>query len=275
MSELSLFWSAYLSTCVVILGACIGSFLNVCIFRIPLERSIVKPRSSCPACGHTIAWYDNVPVISYLILRGKCRNCAAAISPRYVLVEALTAAIFTLIWCRYGMSTVTGIYWLAAGGLLLATFVDLEHMIIPDRVSLGGIAAGLILSVLVPQLHGAADRFHGLQESAIGAFVGAGLLWVVAGIGKAIFKKDAMGMGDIKLLAAIGAFMGWRGVLFTVMISSLIGSIVGILLILGRKREWQTRIPYGPFLAIAAIVWILWGDGWWEAYVNWLAGEYR
>ena len=155
-------------------------------------------------------------------------------------------------------------------GLVLGTFVDFEHMLIPDRVSLGGIAAGLILSALVPALHGAATFYGGLGAACLGALVGAGLLWGVALLGKLIFKKDAMGLGDVKLLGAIGAFLGWDAVLFTIMVSSLVGSVVGLTLVCTGKKEMQGRVPYGPYLALAALIWILWGPTLWNAYVAWL-----
>lgn len=262
----------YLTCLVFLFGACVGSFLNVCIHRIPRDRSIVRPRSHCPKCQTPIAWYDNIPVFSYLFLRGKCRHCHAGISPRYAAVEALTAFLFLLIWLEYGWSPLTPVYMLVAGGLILATFVDLEHMIIPDRVSIGGIPAGLILSGLFPALHGEAHALNSLGASVIGLMVGAGSLWLVSVLGKMAFRKDAMGFGDVKLLGAIGAFTGWQGVLFTIMISSLAGSFVGLLFILSGRREWQSRIPYGPYLALAAVIWIIWGMEWWAAYVRWMSG---
>jgi leader peptidase (prepilin peptidase)/N-methyltransferase len=255
-------------------GACVGSFLNVCIYRIPLELSLSKPsRSFCPACGKTIAWYDNLPLISYFALRGRCRQCSASISVRYVLVEALTAVLFLLVWLKYGWSPLTPIYMLVVSGLILATFVDLEHLIIPDRVSLGGMPAGLLLSALFPALHGMNAPLPGLYMSLIGLSAGFGTLWLVAVLGKLAFKKDAMGFGDVKLLGAMGAFMGWHGVLFVIMISSLAGSVIGLLFIFSGKKEWQSRIPYGPYLALAGVCWVLWGTEWWGYYVQWVSGD--
>ena len=268
-------------------GACIGSFLNVCIYRIPLELSVVRPRSHCPHCNHLIAWYDNIPLVSFLALRARCRHCGGPISPRYALVELLTAALFVLIWLRYVASTpipapgsvlaagvgLTFAYWLVASGLILGSFVDFEHMIIPDRVTLGGIVAGLLLSAVLPVLHGVSSAWESIMASAIGAAVGFGLLWTVAGIGKLAFKKDAMGFGDVKLMGAVGAFLGWQAVLFTIMLSSLAGSLVGVALVLAGQKKMQSRIPYGPYLSLAALIWILWGAGWWDAYTAWLAGS--
>lgn len=264
-----LFW-AYCSVLAFFFGACVGSFLNVCIYRIPREESIVAPRSHCPHCGKPIAWYDNIPLLSWLVLRARCRACGGPISPRYVLVELLTAVLFWLVWRTYGLDARTPVYWLVVGGLILGTFVDLEHLIIPDRVSLGGWVAGLVLSPLVPALHGVATAREALMSSAIGLAAGAGSLWLVGVLGKAAFRKDAMGLGDVKLLGGLGALLGWRAVLFIIMGSSLVGSLVGLGLIVGRRREWQSRIPYGPYLALAALVWILRGRVWWDAYIAWL-----
>jgi len=272
MSELSPTLYLYFSLLTFFGGACIGSFLNVCIYRIPRDESIVRPRSHCPQCGTMIAWHDNIPLISYLLLRGRCRHCHASISPRYTVVEALTAFLFIAIWLEYGWSTLTPIYMLVVSGLILGTFVDLEHMIIPDRVSIGGMLAGLMLSAAVPALHGEVRVLDGVMASLIGLVTGAGSLWLVAVLGKMAFKKDAMGFGDVKLLGAIGAFMGWEGVLFTVMLSSLAGSLVGLLFIFSGRHEWQSRIPYGPYLALGAVIWIIWGMEWWDAYIRWMSG---
>lgn len=253
-------------------GACIGSFANVCIHRIPREESIVHPRSRCPSCGKLIAWYDNIPLLSFFLLRGRCRHCGARISLRYPLVEVLTASLFLALWNRYGFDIRTLIYMGLTVALLIATFVDFDFMIIPDRISLGGMPVGLLASALVPALHGQSETWPALQASLVGLVAGSGSLYIVAWLGRLAFKKDAMGMGDVKLLGTIGAFLGWPGVLFTVLLSSLIGSIVGVVLILSGGKGWQSRIPYGPYLAIAAIVWILGGSAWWQAYVNWLLG---
>jgi leader peptidase (prepilin peptidase) / N-methyltransferase len=263
-------------------GASIGSFLNVCIHRIPRELSVVRPRSFCPQCSHPIAWYHNVPIVSYLLLRGKCRYCGDRIVPRYVVVEALVGVLFLLVWLKFGftmgprplgLAAVTDwrldpAYWLAVSGLVLGTFVDFEHLIIPDRVTLGGIVAGVVLSGLVPQMHGEHEWVRGLWQSALGAAAGWGLLWAVAVLGTLIFRKDAMGFGDVKLMGAIGAFLGWRAVLFTMMLSSLAGSLVGVGLVLTGRKQMQSRIPYGPYLALAALVWMLWGPALWDLYLR-------
>ncbi len=264
--------SLYFTLLAFLGGACIGSFLNVCIHRIPRGESIVRPRSRCPGCGRAIAWYDNLPMLSFLLLRGACRGCGARISIRYPVVELLTAVLFLAIWNRYGFDPRTLLFMGLAAALIVATFIDLDFMIIPDRISLGGMPAGLLASALVPSLHGEEAAVPALLASLAGLAAGAGSLYLVGVLGKLAFKKEAMGLGDVKLLGAIGAFLGWPGVLFTVMFSSLIGATAGVAMILAGAREWQTRIPYGPYLAIGAGTWILGGDQWWHAYVTWLLG---
>ena len=266
------FYFIWLSLLVFFFGACVGSFLNVCIYRLPREESVVKPRSHCPHCGALIAGYDNVPLVSWLVLRARCRHCRGAISPRYFLVELLTAALFLLVWLKYGLDGRTPVYWLMIAGLVLGTFIDLEHMIIPDRVTLGGCVAGLVLCPLVPRLQGQLTAWAGFTSALLGLAVGAGLLWLVSVAGRLVFRKDAMGLGDVKLLGGLGALLGWRAVLFIVMVSSLVGAFVGIFLILKRGREWQSRIPYGPYLALAAVLWVLGGREVWNAYLTWLGG---
>ncbi len=270
MENVVIWLQIYVMVLVFAFGACIGSFLNVCIWRIPREESIVHPRSRCPHCGVTIAWFDNIPLLSWLALRARCRHCGGRIAIRYFLVEMLTATLFLLIWLRYGADGRTPVYWLMTGGLILGTFVDLEFMIIPDRVTLGGMAAGLLLSLVVPGLHGETVVREGFARAVLGLVVGAGLLWLVARGGTWLFKKEAMGLGDVKLLGGLGAFLGWQAVLFITIVSSFVGAFVGISLVLAGRREWQSRIPYGPFIALAAIAWILGGSDLWHAYFAWL-----
>ena len=272
MSSLTPFWAAYLTLLAFFFGACWGSFLNVCIHRIPREESVVAPRSHCPGCGYMIPWFDNIPLVSWLALRGRCRKCRMPISPRYFLVELLTAVLFLMTWNHYGFDWRTLVFWLAIFGLILATFVDLEHMIIPDRCSIGGMILGVLCSLAVPSLHGQATVLRSGVHSAIGLAVGFGSLWLVGWVGKLIFKKDAMGFGDVKLMGAIGAFLGAPAVLFTIMLSAMLGSAAGGYLILSGRKEWQSRIPYGPYIAAAAVVWILGGHGWWEMYVRYMTG---
>jgi len=251
-------------------GACIGSFLNVCIYRIPRDESVVKPRSHCPHCGTLIPWYLNIPVLSWLCLRGKCANCKGPISFRYTLVELLTALLFLLVYLKWVTPQmlymfpiphplVVPIYWIFLSGLVLGTFVDFEHFIIPDSVTIGGMVAGPILSALVPALHGQTVWWRGLEASGIGLATGFGVLLAIAWLGEKAFKKEAMGFGDVKLMGAIGAFLGWQAVLFTVFVSSLLGSICGLVLIATRNVKLQGRIPFGPYLSAAALIWVFWG----------------
>ncbi len=285
--DASQIWYTYFSVLIFALGACVGSFLNVCIYRIPMELSVISPGSHCYSCKKPIAWYDNVPILAYLILRGRCRRCGSSYSPRYCLVELLVAVLFTLIWFKFrwqGIEPPIGIvaiddirlipiYWLLAGGLILGTFVDFDHFIIPDRVSLGGIAAGLLLAPLVPSLHGAETWWGGLKAAGIGAAVGWGTLWTVGVIGKLIFRKDAMGFGDVKLLGAMGAFLGWKAIYFIILTSSLAGSLVGLTLVIIGKKEMQGRIPFGPYLSLGAMLWVFWGDTWWQAYLSFVLAQ--
>jgi leader peptidase (prepilin peptidase)/N-methyltransferase len=276
-------WYLYFTLLSVTLGACFGSFLNVCIYRIPKEIPTSKPaRSFCPHCNKTIPWFYNIPLLSYIMLGGKCKFCEKKISARYFLVEGLTTILFILVWLKFdpsGLPRVFGlapasdmfvvpVYWLMTFGLILGTFVDIEYLILPDRVTLGGIAAGLIYSALVPALHGADTILESLKSAAIGGALGWFSLWGVAIFGKMIFKKDAMGFGDVKLLGAIGTFLGWEAVLFNIFVSSLLGAIVGISFVKAGKKEMGSQIPFGPFIAIAAILWILWGPTWWQAYMD-------
>ncbi len=251
-------------------GACIGSFLNVCIWRIPRDESVVHPGSHCPKCGRPIAWFDNIPLVSWVALRARCRACGAPISPRYVLVEALVAVLFGWIAWRHGWDVRTPLYCLVAAGLVLATFVDLDEMYIPDRVSLGGIAAGLVMSLLWPGLHGVDTAFAGFRSAAVGALAGSGSLAALAWVGTRMFGKEAMGMGDVKLLGAIGAFLGWQGVAFTFFVSAFAGAAVGLTMIAMRRKELQSAIPFGPYLALGAIVWILGGDSLWIQYLRFM-----
>lgn len=261
-------------------GACAGSFLNVCIYRIPRDESVVHPRSHCPHCNTLIPWHLNLPVLSWILLRGRCRFCRGSISPRYILVELLTAVLFLAILFQQAeyprllaMQTIEDwrlvpVYILFVGGLILGTFVDFEHMIIPDSVTLGGIVAGLVLSPLVPSMHGETVWHQGLLRSVIGAGAGFGLLLLIAFVGEKVFKKEAMGFGDVKLMGAVGAFLGWKAVIFTMVGASLVGSLVGISLILAGKSHMQSRLPFGPYLALAATVWIFWGASLWGAYMD-------
>jgi leader peptidase (prepilin peptidase)/N-methyltransferase len=260
-------------------GACVGSFLNVCIYRIPRDESVVKPRSHCPHCGTLIPWYLNVPVLSWLALRGRCASCKGPIAFRYTLVELLTAMLFLAVFMKWAAPQavhmlpiphplIIPIYWLFLAGLVLGTFVDFEHFIIPDSVTIGGMAVGPVLSALVPALHARELWWQGLATSLLGLAVGFGSLFAIAWIGEKAFKKEAMGFGDVKLMGAIGAFLGWQAVLFTVFVSSVLGSLVGVCLILFGGVKMQSRIPFGPYLSAAALIWVFWGPALFEAYMQ-------
>ena len=287
----------YLDFIVFVFGAVIGSFLNVCVHRMPRDQSIVTPPSHCPHCNHHIRWIDNIPLVSYLVLRGKCRHCGASISPRYFLVELLTAVLFLLMWLKltqWDHPPVHGIYflkgpinWLVIGGLIVATFIDFEHYIIPNEITIGGIVVGLVLSAVYPPLQ-PVDLFTSwmlkfgpagmpawgaaLFRSFTGVLVGGLTLLAVAMIGEAIFRKEAMGMGDVKLLAAIGAFFGWQSTLFTLFVSSMLGGVVGLVLVAGSKKGWHSRIPYGPYIAFGALLWMFYGREIMNWYVHFIRG---
>lgn len=264
-----------LSAFVFLAGLCIGSFLNVCIWRIPRDESIILPGSRCPACRHPIAPWDNLPLLSWLILNGKCRHCQAPIPARYFLVELLTGALFTLLWIVQGWSILTPLYLFFTAALVLATFIDVDHLILPDRVTIGGMILGPLLSLAVPALHGQSERLPALLHSLGGLALGYGLLWLVATLGRLFLKREAMGMGDLKLLGAIGACLGWQAVLFTVFVSSLSGTLLGLGLMAAGRKELQSKIPYGPHLAAAAVLWMLCGPACIDAYLAWVAGGAR
>lgn len=338
------FWS----TVLFVLGTIVGSFLNVVIHRLPLGQSVVSPPSHCPHCKYSIPWYLNVPLVTWLYLGGKCRNCRAPISPRYFLVELLTGMAFLSCWLTFGNRSVllALVSCLFLAGLIAATFIDFEHLIIPDEITFGGIGAGLICSFLVPALHDTNVITDSMKQSFIGAAVGGGLIYAVLRGGKFLFgrkkmklppgshivfgetavtlpdkvipyeelfyrrsdaivvrartlelvdrsywnvtfklspkalwidderldpekvhhleavadgiqlPREAMGLGDVKFMAAIGAFLGWPAVIFSLMGSSIIGSCVGVVLIALRRAAWSGRLPYGPYIALAAVIWM-------------------
>ena len=259
---------------VFLFGRVIGSFLNVCIYRLPGGLSIVHPGSFCPGCKHPIAWFDNIPVFSYIALRGKCRNCKKSISARYPLVELLTASLFVILLVAFGPGVKFLAYLILSCGLIIATFTDFDHRIIPDVISCPGIIVGFLISVLYPPLHGSSHPWNllfslrgaAILDSLSGILVGGGVLYALGILGKAIFKKEAMGGGDVKLLAMIGAFAGWRLALLTVFISSVIGSIAGLIIKIKSKNSY---IPYGPYLAIASLISIIWG----ESLISWYVAK--
>jgi leader peptidase (prepilin peptidase) / N-methyltransferase len=337
-------------------GAMTGSFLNVCIYRMPRGESIAFPPSHCPHCNYAIPWYLNVPLVTWVYLRGKCRNCSAPISVRYFCVELLTALTFLVCWLTFGHQSVgvAIVYCIILAGFITATFIDFEHFIIPDEITIGGMAAGFLISAIVPALHGVRTAAASMQQSVLGMLAGAGLVYAILRIGKLLFGKqkipleanstvlftetslvlpseevpyddlfyrnsdailfhatrlemidrcfvnvkvrltpkklkvgdevfnpdtihhmeavcdemvlprEAMGFGDVKFMGAIGAFLGWKSVLFSLMISSVLGAGVGVALITLRKRDWSSRIPYGPYIALAAVIWMFGGRRWFD-----------
>ena len=245
-----------------VVGACIGSFLNVCFYRIPLNRSVVSPGSHCSACGAPIPWYHNLPIISWLALRGRAACCGTRIDLRYWLVEVGMAFLFLAVWLRYGHTDPVAafIYAIMISGLTTACLIDLDHYIIPDRFSLGGCAAGFVACAIHPSLMGQRTPLQGFSWSLASAIMGALTLLAVAWLGTMLFKKEAMGMGDVKLLAALCAFLGGTSIIWILPLSSAIGAILGVSLILWQRGAWGTRIPYGPFLGLAAILWLFGGS---------------
>lgn len=353
-------WSAvpfhFWSVCFFVLGCMVGSFLNVCIYRMPAGMSVIMPPSHCPHCKYSIPWYLNVPLATWLVLRGRCKNCGAPISVRYFLVELLTGLMFLFSWLKFGVPAhalysipLALVYALFLSGLIVATFIDFEHFIIPDEITFGGIAVGLLLSFLLPQLQDTPLHGPGLVRSFVGAAFGAGIVYAILRLGKLLFgrhrlklegqikivfsetalhlpnreipydelfyrksdaivleaqtvelidrgykdvtvrlspslldiggeklepahvpfmecvsaeivvPREAMGLGDVKFMSAIGAFIGWQGVIFSLMISSMIGAGAGLALILMRRREFSSRMPYGPYIALAAVIWLFIG----------------
>ncbi len=236
----------------VLLGLIVGSFLNVCIHRIPAEQSIVKPRSRCPACQAGIAWYDNIPVLSYIILRGRCRACGATIPLRYPAVEIATGLISWVIFHHFGIPWLYAVWFIYSAALLTLSMIDLDHRIIPDGISLSGIVIGLLLSAFTP--------LQPFLDSLIGVIVGGGFLLVVGLAYETVRKQEGIGGGDIKLMAMAGAFTGWKGALFTIFGGSLVASILGISLMIARRSGAQLAIPFGPFLSFASFCYILYGE---------------
>ncbi len=229
-----------------VIGAMLGSFLNVCILRWPREESVVRPRSRCPGCGELIAWYDNVPIVSWLLLRGRCRRCQTPISIQYPLVELTTSLLWAFMGWYYG-ATLAGLTGAVFFTILLGiTMTDAREYLIPDEFSLGGLVLGILFSI--------PGGFSAIASALIGAATGLALLWMVGALGARMFKEEAMGGGDIKMMAMVGAFVGWQGVLLTVFLGALLGTLVFVpLSFLGRKR----LVPFGVFLSIgAAVTWL-------------------
>ncbi len=229
-----------------LVGAVVGSFLNVCIYRLPRHESVVWPASHCIACGRLIAFYDNIPMISYGILRGRCRACRASISIQYPLVELVTAIGYGVLFWHFGLTSAAFVYALLYSALIVITGTDLSHQVIPDVITLPGLVIGILSAAVILPL--------GILNSLAGVVVGGGLLWVLAWLSPYLFGKEGMGGGDIKLMAMVGAFLGWKPVLLAIMVGSLVGSIVGVGLIALRVMRRDEYLPFGPFLAVGSLV---------------------
>ena len=263
------------------LGLKIGSFLNVCIVRIPRRQSVVSPRSSCTHCGQALKPYDNIPLISFLLLRGKCRFCKATISWQYPVVEALTTAIYWGTYVSYGLQWKTAVLLVFFSALIVLVFIDLNHRLLPDVITLPGIALGIVLSVLVGieddagtalvQLAGLQDsggRWGWLASSLLGALVCGGFLWLVGAVYFKLKKVEGLGGGDLKLMGMVGAFLGVKLGLLTIMLGSLLGVLVGLAYIRMTGKDYRYPLPFGSFLGVAAIGVALWG----EQLLSWYLG---
>ncbi|MCM8800890.1 MAG: prepilin peptidase [Candidatus Omnitrophica bacterium] len=254
---------------VFIFGSVVGSFLNVCIYRMPEGKSIVWPRSHCPHCQKKIFWYDNIPFISYILLKGRCRFCKGKISLRYLIVEFLTALMFLIFFNRYGLSFEFLFYTFFGCSLIIATFVDIKHRIIPDEISIGGLIIGFLLNTIRAfSLKPLGFNFSLVLDSFLGIIIGAGMIYLTGLLFDLVYFKllkmppidgetESMGFGDVKFLAMIGAFLGWQKVLLTFFIAPFFGALVGIFNLLIRKDH---TIPYGPFLSLGAVISLFWAD---------------
>ena len=236
---------------IFIFGLCIGSFLNVCIYRLPASKSIVHPRSMCSNCGTLIAAYDNIPILSYLWLKGRCRHCQIKISLRYPMVELLGGLFALGTFLKFGLTLEALIYYLFFAALLIVTFIDIDHRIIPNVITLPGIPICFAASFALPTIT--------YKEALLGILIGGGSLFLVAWIYSLITKKEGMGGGDIKLLAMMGAIVGWQGVLFTIFLASLVGTLAGLAAMLQSGKGMKLAVPFGPFLSIGSITYIFFG----------------
>ena len=237
---------------VFVFGAAIGSFLNVCIFRLPAKTSLVKPNSRCPHCHHPIRFYDNIPIISFFLLQGRCRDCDTPISWRYPLVELITAVLALLLFIKFGLSLKFLAFFLFTAVLIIITFIDLDHQIIPDILTLPGIPVFFLVAVFLAEVP--------WLDALLGVLIGGGILFVIALVYELISKREGMGGGDIKLLAMIGGFLGWKSLIFILLFSSFAGAIVGIAAMIIKKQDMKYAVPFGPFLSAAVIAYIFWGE---------------
>jgi leader peptidase (prepilin peptidase)/N-methyltransferase len=259
---MSFAFDPWVAAALAVFGLAVGSFLNVCIHRLPRQGSIVQPPSSCPSCGYRLRWFDNIPVVSYAMLGGRCRQCKTPISIRYPIVELLTMVLFLAHYAVFGADIILVPRLLFACILIVLFAIDLEHHLLPNVITLPGIVVGLAFSAMLPP---------GLIDALVGTILGGGILWL---IGEAYYRysgQDGMGGGDVKMLAMIGAFLGWKQVVLTLVLSSFLGSLAGLLVLVFRRGGMKSALPYGTFLSLAALVSSLFG----ERIVTWYLGFYQ
>ncbi len=245
---------------VFLIGVIAGSFLNVCIYRLPRHESILFPASHCPNCGKPIKFYDNIPLLSYVILGGKCRHCKRTISARYPIIETISGLLAIAIVIKYGLTLHSLLLLLLVFSLIIITFIDLDFQIIPDILSIPGIIAGIGASFFIPTVS--------WTDSILGILAGGGFLFIIAVTYKWLTNRDGMGGGDIKLLAMVGAWFGWMAIPFILLISSFIGALIGSISLLLAKKSLRYKIPFGPFISIAAIIYIFFGPETINWYIN-------
>ena len=253
--------AAFLYTTVAAFGLIIGSFLNVCIYRLPRGQSVVWPASRCTSCGRRLSWYENIPVLSYVALGGACRTCRSAISPVYPAVELATAAVFVVLYAHFGPTPLLASRLVFACAMIVLFVIDLRHRILPNVITVGGIAVGFAFSLALPP---------GWTASLIGIVAGGGSLLLIAEVYRLVRHEEGLGLGDVKMLGLIGAFLGWKLMLLTLVLASLLGSVVGIAMIAAGKGGMKYALPFGTFLATAALVAAVAGD----AIIAWYLGFY-
>ena len=238
---------------VLVLGALWGSFANVCIYRLPLERGVVSGRSFCPKCNKLITWKDNIPIISFLFLRGRCRNCNKKISSQYLLVEAMSVLLFLIIYIIYGLSITTLLLLILSLSFLIIFFIDFKHYIIPNVLTFSMMSLGFIKSFL-PSLH---PMFPNYINSLIGGIFGYGIIWSIIFFYKQIRKKEGMGLGDAKLLSAIGFWFGWFSIPFVIFLSSIIALLSVVPSLINKSKKFSSQIPFGPYIIVATLIYLI------------------
>ena len=238
---------------VIVLGALWGSFANVCIYRLPLEKGVVSGRSFCPNCNNLITWKDNIPVISFLLLNGKCRKCKKKISPQYLLVEIISILFFLIIYFLYGISVTTLLLLILSLNFLIIFFIDFKHYIIPNVLTFSMMFLGFVKS-FVPDLH---PMFPNYLNSLIGGIFGYGIIWSIIFFYKQVRKKEGMGLGDAKLLSAIGFWFGWFSIPFVIFLSSIIALLSVAPSLINKSRKFSSQIPFGPYIIVATLIYLI------------------